>query len=481
MNLAILIGQSDYKTIQKLPGCINDLRLTQSIIKETGKYEKILVLDDSINRSEEAKRQIMNFVEENQENNVDELFFYYTGHGHYDGNDFFYLWKDYDNKIKRQTSIENTEIDAYLRKLNPALCVKVIDSCNSGVAYVKEAENIDTYLKGTKDGFRNCYFMFSSQANQNSSAGISISDFTLSFINSLHRSENYTIRYKEIIDYISDSFEANPLQTPQFIVQASLKEIFCTINTQILDLINSKYQVPINADLGDYDILLEKIKNDAKRYSYTEEQIVSLLNNIESIINENSNKHYLKSLYEIKLTKQPSSHNIPKPASIGSYIKEKTKGLFTEIIYKKESYQTRELRNPIRINIFSDPDDDTQYKTVIRYRSVAENVSSAINFGFSHYEIELIPKYPNLQKYGFIYFPLVSKTTLYIFYIKFFYEEYKWNQFQPKYRESDWQVFSADFSDEKIETTIFQNIEKSFDLLKDEIGKQYSGQSSPPE
>src|SRR5207245_351786 len=47
------------------------------------------------------------------------------------------------------------------------------------------------------------------------------------------------IRYRDIVDHISDAFATNPDQTPTFVIQAPCVEVFCTIDKMIRKLLAS--------------------------------------------------------------------------------------------------------------------------------------------------------------------------------------------------------------------------------------------------
>jgi len=53
-----------------------------------------------------------------------------------------------------------------------------------------------------------------------------LSEFTRSFLLRIESSASENVRYKDIMDFISDDFESNPLQTPVFVTQATFTELF---------------------------------------------------------------------------------------------------------------------------------------------------------------------------------------------------------------------------------------------------------------
>lgn len=239
MNLAIILSVSEYTdSMNNLPGCKKDADCINNIITKTSKFDEILFINDKLS-SGKVKEKLTTFISEHKNKRIDELFFYYTGHGEFKNNEFYYLLSDYNQIKKNQTSLQNEEVDSLFRTLNPDIVVKVIDACQSGKAYIKEAGAITKYFQKTINRFNRCYFLNSSLKDQSSFQTEVISDFTLSFINSIKEHDTNEIRYKDIIDFISDVFEKNTLQTPFFVVQADYTEKFCVINKTLKEYLNS--------------------------------------------------------------------------------------------------------------------------------------------------------------------------------------------------------------------------------------------------
>jgi len=228
MNIAIILTVSEYKNENPLPGCVLDGKLIKRLLDITEKYKEILFIDSETD-SFRVKEILSDFIRKNKGNKIEEIFFYYTGHEDFRGDEFYFILSDFDKDRYRQTSLPNSELDNFFRQLSPNLTVKVIDACHSGVTYVKNIDALSTHLNKSTQGFKNCYFMFSSMNNQSSYQDHFISDFTKSFIDSITKYPRTEIRYKHIIDYISDGFERNALQQPLFVTQAGFTEVFCSI------------------------------------------------------------------------------------------------------------------------------------------------------------------------------------------------------------------------------------------------------------
>src|SRR5437870_7061889 len=181
MNLAILIGVTSYsRPVSDLPACVHDVELMSQLIRFTNKFPNTLELRRDTS-SAEVKTQLAQFISKFRAEEIDELFFYYSGHGDLFKDDFFFLFSDFDEKRRNQTSLTNNELDSMLKTLSPKLVVKVVDACHAGVAYVKEPDALAKQLQASQGSFSNCYFMFSSQSSQGSFQDTKLSDFTEAF------------------------------------------------------------------------------------------------------------------------------------------------------------------------------------------------------------------------------------------------------------------------------------------------------------
>jgi uncharacterized caspase-like protein len=125
-------------------------------------------------------------VRENEGQDIDELFFYYSGHGARRSDDFLYLFSDFNSSKTSQTSLKNSELDTMIKSLNPKLTVKVLDACQSGTEYIKSEEDLKMiFEKSSGNNFKKTYFMFSSATNQNSIADMDYSVFNKKLLRKL--------------------------------------------------------------------------------------------------------------------------------------------------------------------------------------------------------------------------------------------------------------------------------------------------------
>ena len=162
MKIAILIGVSQYKSISSLPSCKSDVELIKKLLHATKQYNDSLCLAENEDCAK-VKEKTTSFIKKHKGEDIEEVFFYYTGHGDFYEDEFYYMLSDFDSGKRRQNSLENSEVDNWLRSLKPNVTVKVVDACHSGMMYVKDDQAVEKYLDKSGKCFQVCYFMFSSK------------------------------------------------------------------------------------------------------------------------------------------------------------------------------------------------------------------------------------------------------------------------------------------------------------------------------
>ena len=108
MNLAIVIGVSHYQHCPSLSACDHDTNLVLELLKRIGRIDDFCVLNNSPS-ARDAKNEISNFIKKHKDaETIDELIFYYSGHGDRDENDFYFLFSDYQKTRQESTILRNT-------------------------------------------------------------------------------------------------------------------------------------------------------------------------------------------------------------------------------------------------------------------------------------------------------------------------------------------------------------------------------------
>ncbi|MDC7783206.1 caspase family protein [Priestia megaterium] len=453
MNLAILLGVSKYKQPQNdLPGCKNDIEMIHKLIQKTGKFQDILYISQDTD-SQNVKTQVSEFIRHYKEKGtkVDEIFFYYTGHGLFDNDEFHFILTDYDSQWLNTTTYKNSEIDELLKSLNPDLTVKVIDACNSGVRYVKDVSNaeVNKILNVSKQNFKNCYFMFSSQLDEFSYADKTISYFTESFINAVMNHENKGIRYQHIADYITDDFSQRSItQTPFFITQTSNTEIFCNVDESMKKILKDHLTSLKGGQVIQEDkvttnklSLLEIIKKDAENYCNDISEVQDILNKIKENIESFFLNDDLREVYTINtdfLDEQYTS--LPSIDSVAKTLEGDAPNFFIELDYAEKTVRTPLKPSGIELArvLVTQESPRTRYK---------EEVKSVINSFYISEEdvpytaakIDLVPNFPNVPKYNLTLIYAFSKVHIKLFYSFNIYKEVSWGFFEldeVKWRQS---------------------------------------------
>jgi len=139
-TLGILIGVSEYRNLDPLPGCKNDLAAMRDFLIHSAKVEEhnLLVIGHNTNSSD-VKGTLSGFVQKHSGSTPDEIFFYFTGHGMLT-DDFYFVLSDYVASQEHATTLANNEVDVMFKSLSPKLMVKVVDACQSGISYEQVAK-----------------------------------------------------------------------------------------------------------------------------------------------------------------------------------------------------------------------------------------------------------------------------------------------------------------------------------------------------
>ena len=133
-NYAIILGVDKYKYASALPSCENDANLMEGLLTATGKYKVLRIANNAAKH--QIQEEISSFLPINS-TDIGEILFYFSGHGKQDEQGMHYALCDTDVSKINSTSLNNSELDDIIRKCAPKLYVKIIDACQSVVAYIK--------------------------------------------------------------------------------------------------------------------------------------------------------------------------------------------------------------------------------------------------------------------------------------------------------------------------------------------------------
>lgn len=484
MKVAILVGISKYIDSQNnLPFCDLDLQLMKQLLELTNEYDNIFTVSGEMSSSK-IKNSIAEWIESHRNSKLDEVFFYYTGHGEFYNSEFYFQLPDFDATKRHQTSLTNKELDNWLRSLNPELTVKVIDSCNSGVLYIKGSDNpIGKYLDSTKQDFNKCIFMFSSTTSQSSypDDSLKISAFTKILIDAVKFHGADTIRYRDIMDYISDKFEHDitlPSQTPVFVTQTHNTEIFChLIDLEIRKMdYDQKYKIynPIS-DLKEIEIsnvgLKQIIEREALNF-VTKEKALEILNQFQGHLEQYAYSNDLITFYDIEYSLPTNLQTLSsrKAIAIGQWLIDNKNEFFAEPTYKEVELElsTTELMS---ISIASFGRSNPR-----RTKLVVDGYKLTFDGPFQSIRILARRKFLSIPTYYCAIAYLASRSKVKLFY---FFARYKDKNFDEMSLEvnMDWQSIECSFGKTDELWAAISNIQTSFDSyiineLKARFGQQ---------
>jgi len=232
MNIAALIGISSYKVAEQLPACSKDVAEMRRLLTATGKYDDIFILSTSTEAAP-LKDTLRGFFRRHMgSDSVQEALVYFSGHGVYHNNDVLLCCSDFDINRPASTSLSNTELDDLLRSVGPDVAVKILDACQSGSQYIKEAA--PGFEKALRDSQLASFIcMASSRTDQKSYASAECSVFTSRLIDAALSKGEGLVLYRDIQAALADSFVATPEQTPFFVVQGTGLESFAQVTPEM--------------------------------------------------------------------------------------------------------------------------------------------------------------------------------------------------------------------------------------------------------
>lgn len=413
MNIAILIGVSKHiHSKNDLPACKNDVMVMSEILNKSGKFADLLVISEN-EPSSTIKGRISNYLAEKSKQSIDEVLFYFSGHGIFDGNDFYFVLPEFEEGRRRQTCLENTELDTFLKNLKAKLTVKIVDACYSGQSYIKDPSAYEKFISKSQSGFESCYFLFSSLINQTSKANASFSCFSKAIFEFIFSANQKELRYKDLIDYLSDV--SLPDQTPFFVTQAKFSEIFLDVNSEIKALLEPFFKTPQQTIPTKPNFnLIELVKADSERY-LKKEKANELIIQCKSIFENFKHSSEIASVYTITNNFEKEYESLPKKMAIGQWVSKSKEAVFAKPTYTGEEYYKEEAIDHRFWPVMHQITDPTPTKQVKKWRKVVEGFYSSTEMPIKAIEILFSPKFENLTQFSIFCVVLLSKTHLFLF------------------------------------------------------------------
>jgi hypothetical protein len=475
-RIALLIGVSEYENESNLPPCAKDIGIISEIISGSGNYDDCLIINSN-QKSNIVKAEITSFIRKHQDGSVDEIFFYYTGHGTSITDDFMYLFSDFKSSKMEQTSLRNSEFDSMLKSLKPKQTIKVVDACQAGTEYIKSNRDLQTiFEKSSSECFKKTYFLFSSSNNQSSIALKDFSVFTKSFAMALLDYEGEDIRYRDIMDYISDDINVKKHQTPLFIQQADNTEIFCSVSNELVTslkdqlFIKEEFASQDGTDSGDIgsesaeseeEKLVQTIKMKSREYC-SADQAQESLNIYFDEFPSYKWSEVISLLFNIEVKYQQDYTGITGLDSIGKWIKDSEERYFSLETYTQEEYESKEkIVSEDRFGF----NKTTEYRPVIKYRDVIDGFQLSAPSLHSSIIFFLQPKEEILSWYRVFFTHVFSKSKLTVF-CKYEVEiERSWDKRNIQ-NKNTWKINHSSFKDHD---SIKNLVRSSLEALENEI------------
>lgn len=484
-RIALLIGVSEYDNEPDLPPCKKDIQVVSRIIAASDSYDDCLTLDSN-EKSTTLKAEVAAYIRKHQDDTIDEIFFYYTGHGTSTSDDFLYLFSDFSSSKIEQTSLRNSEFDSMLKSLSPKQTIKVVDACQAGTEYIKSNKDLRSiFEKSSSESFKKTYFLFSSSNTQPSVALEDFSVFTKSFAMSLLNYEGEDIRYRDIMDFISDDVNVKKYQTPLFIQQADNTEIFCGISTELAGSLRDSLKIDVIADAskieineteeqedkaGEAESLIDLIRGKSKIYCNSEQAQESLKIYFDAFSSFQWCET-ISSLFEIEIKAQQDYSGITGSKGIAKWIKDSEEKYFATETYAQEEYETKE--KVVSKDRFSF-NTTTEYRPVTKYRDVIDGFYLTAPSPQQSMVIFFKPKEEILSWYRLFFTHVFSKSKLTVFYKYEAETDRSWDK-RGVQNNNEWKILHCGF---KEHDSIRQLVEASMKDIENEIigliNKQFS-------
>lgn len=433
MNLAIIIGVSKYKydTYSDLPACKNDAELFKSVLSDVKAFDDILYLNDN-QEYHLINKAITSFVNGHKDKNVNELVFYFSGHGERIDNEFYYLCSDFIQAKKGTTGISNTYLDGIIRNLSPKLYVKFVDACYSGTQYIKSESNYERDFKNSaaSNHLNNIYFFFSSRGDTESTAGPELSYFSESIFTCILERE-HELKYHELMAYVADDLERRGAPTPIFISQATLLEDFGEIKESTHNLINQYMGLQKNADdsviekSNSASTLLSLIQTKSSDLCCTKEEALANLDSFNKSLLEEHWPSDITDIFEVN-AQNLSKFELPNGKLLGEWLDKNSKlGLFAKPSYTQVKYEIQEYKKlpkkPSRYqnaltSLLAGFESDDQYKleNVMVTKDVIDGVEYSNNDEYDKniISISFKPKFESIPYFNLTTVLMYSKSKL---------------------------------------------------------------------
>lgn len=410
MNIAILIGISKYKSEGALPACGFDVENMHRLLVATKKYDDILMIIENTNASQvkDALRQF--FGKYQTIGGVEEAFVYFSGHGVYQG-DAMLCCSDFESNRPATTSISNSELDDLLRSVKSSVVVKVIDACQSGSPYIKDASaGFEKAL--SKSSLSSFICMASSRQDQSSYASASESRFTKRWIEAALSKEDGIVLYRDIQAALADAFVSDPDQTPFFVSQGSGLESFSFVTEEMKSLVSAraKAHVPDKPEAAIAELIKARIAERDKAFVAHALVIDAVDDSKESLVITGIKDPLVHELYKKSVKVDLKLPSIPKARAVAAFSDEQSwaKRYFVKVNTESYNVKTPKFFGLATSQILGRALGDEEFVLETRYRP--STLESTEPLPLEVAELSFTSDHPSLPAF-LIYIGLVHSLT----------------------------------------------------------------------
>lgn len=416
MNIAILIGVSKYASEAGLPACALDAENMRALLTATRKYDDIQVITEHTNASQ-LKDALRHFFAKYQNlEPINEAFVYFSGHGIFQ-NDALLCCSDFDINRPATTSISNAELDDLLRSVKPAVAVKVIDACQSGSPYIKDASTgFEKALGGSQLNSFIC--MASSRQNQASFASSTESFFTAKWIDAALSKVDGSVLYRDIQAALADAFVQTPEQTPFFVSQGTGLEAFSSVTEEMSGLSASRRKSisPEKSDDAVSRLIETEIKLRDKQFVPHPQALQAVEASKSSLITTEISDTIVARFYNLSVKTDGKFISIPKSKSVAEFAEKQgwSKRYFARI--NQETYKVRILKDPmsavslasaLKRSVWAQNSED-EYTIETRQRPASLEVTEPLPLEVA--ELSFTSSHPSLPAF-IVYIGIVHSLT----------------------------------------------------------------------
>lgn len=319
MNIAVLIGISNYRLASPLPACEKDVAEMRRLLSATKKYDDVFCISTNTDAAPLKDTLRAFFARHQASKPVQEAFVYFSGHGTYQ-EDVLLCCSDFDQGRPKSTAVTNEELDDLLRSVEPHVAVKVLDACQSGSQYIKDmTPGFEKTLRDSR--LKSFICMASSKTDQSSYATAECSFFTAHFIEAaLSRAEG-TVLYRDIQAALADAFVPTPAQTPYFVTQGTGLEVFAPVTPEMRALDAQRTAVRVTDQPGNTlsPAITEQIQKLDKLYVSEEDASHAIQRARESLDRAAIPGPLVSQFYEKRVSFDAKLTNLPSRGQVATF------------------------------------------------------------------------------------------------------------------------------------------------------------------